>query len=305
MFSPHKEESLAQTYSGVDSPNILVGMSHFNQSPPSTNNENLVYQPDRAEKMSVNEDLVTEQGKLKKERKHSKEQEETKDQEATERQEGAEKRGRSQNRHKSEKRDEGVTEGSEPSKSCLISKRISHKKSVPISLPTRSRGLSRSKSAVSRLKRETTQVPKDDKTKWMKCHQTAASLWKNVCRTARIVYDGASFALGLFVTYFLKYLVILVILMLLVTITHRGICEIPLVRHYHAPCTTVWVPTSLSTDAKQDHALSQLAEPMQRHTEFLNQLHKIIIFHIYLYVCMYLCQTRKLMKKKELDCYVL
>lgn len=80
-------------------------------------------------------------------------------------------------------------------------------------------------------------------------------------------------------TYFLKYLVLFLILVLLISITHRATCEIPLVRYYHPSCTTVWTPTPLSTDAQQDYALSQIANPLQRHSETLNQLQENEYFH--------------------------
>ena len=113
----------------------------------------------------------------------------------------------------------------------------------------------------------------------MKGHQKATSLWKNICKTAKTIYDGVSVGLGLFVTYFLKYLVVFLVLVLLISITHRATCEIPLVRYYHPPCTTVWTPTPLSTDAQQDYALSQIANPLQRHSETLNQLQENEYFH--------------------------
>ena len=300
MSSPHKEKVVAQISSGDDSEKLLPETSPSDRSLPSTANENLAHQPGRAEKMSVNEDSVTVRNKLKKGRKHSREEEETNYQETAEKRGRAEKRSRSKSTHKNEKGDEGNIEEGGPSKSCVISQETSHKNLVSFSLSTSSGRLSRSRSAVSLLQRKTKEVSTNDegkrylekkinntllptpekfksmmasvKAKWIGCCQKAAPIWANVCRTARIVYDRASFILGLFVAYFLKYLIMFLILVLLMSTTHRTICEIPSVRYHHPSCTAVWAPTSLPTDPQQDYALSQLAGPMQHNTEFLNQM---------------------------------
>lgn len=256
---------------------LLIKMNTSNRFLPLLDNETSAHQADHAEKISGNEDLAAEQAEPRKGRKHSMRQEKTEDQETTERREGAEKRGRSKKRRmqRNEPADEGATveENDEPSKLRVVSKRIFHKNSAPIfSLRTRSRGLSRSKSVVSRMRRKIVKVSKDDEReryfekiigeslrptntpgvvkenlrtgsksikRMMQWYQKAAALSRNVGRTARTVYDGASFALSLFVTYFLKYLVMVLILMLLISVTHHAICEIPLVKYYNPSCTAV------------------------------------------------------------------
>lgn len=302
MSSPQREDILAQMDSDVDDQEQLTKVIISKQSPAPMNDDKPPHRLGHADKPSdeEEEDLATEQMKSMKERKHSRGRERKKYEEVTERQEQAEKRGRRKVRHKNEKGSKEETEKGEPFESCVIFQQNSHKQSVPSSLRTRSRGLSRSKSAASRSKRKTREVSNNHerrqylkemideslqpssrvakhvtsstKTKRMKGHQKATSLWRNVCRTARVIYDGLSFGLGLFVTYFLKYLVVFLILVLLISVTHRATCEVPLVRYYHPSCTAVWAPTPLSSDTQQDHALSQLADPLQRHSETLNQL---------------------------------
>lgn len=300
MSSLHQEKELAQMSSDVASRNNSTESNPNHESPPPTVDEGLAHQPDHADKPSEKDkNLATEQVKLKKEREHPRGQRKEYE-ENTEKRDRAEKRGRNKSRHENEKCEaEGIEKG-EPFKSSVISQQLSQRNSVPVSRRSRSRGLSRSKSVVSSSRRKTWEVSKNDEqgrcfeemideslqptpgavkndalpteTKWKRCHQKAASLWRSICRTPRIMYDGANSALSLFVTYFLRYLIMFLILILLFSITHRTICEIPLVKYYHNPCTAVWAPTPLSTDPQQDYALSQLAEPMQRHTEFLNQL---------------------------------
>lgn len=285
MSSPHTGGNLAQMCSGVGSQNILTKTETFNQPPPPANDEKPAHQPNRAVQTSGDEDLATEQAELRQERTRSQGLEKREFQEIMEKRELSEKRGRSKRRHKIENGDEGGTEGG-PSKSRAISKQISHKGSVPFSRRTRSRGFSRSKSAVSKSKRKRLGTSNDDERRRLFEEMIDKSLQPNPgvvanailstktkwAWTGKIIYDGASSALSLFVSYFLKYLVMFFMLVLLISITHRAICEISLVRYYHLPCSAVWAPTSLSTDPQQEHALSQLADPMQRHTEYLNQL---------------------------------
>lgn len=309
MSSPHIEEDLAQMSTGVESPNSLTQTDPSNQSPPPADtNETLARQADRAERISGDdEDLVTVQVKLKKKRKHSGGQEKTKHQETTiERQKrAAEKRGRSKRRQENEKANEGrIEEGDEFFKSCVVSSQgTSHKHSVPSSFLVPSRRLSRSRSAVSTLRRKTKEVSKNDegrrrdlsttidqtlrptsapgmiknimtsiKTNWIGCRQKVTSLWKKIRKIVKIVCVDVISALSFLVTYFVKYLVIFLVLILLVSTTHRTMCEMSLMRYYHPFCTTVWASTPLSTDSQQNYALGQLTESMERHTEFLNQL---------------------------------
>lgn len=291
---------MAQISSALHSQNILAETSPSNRSLPPTDNENMAHQLDRAEKMSANEDLSTVRINLKKRRTHSREEEQTKYQKAAGKRVRAEKRSRSKSTHKNETEDEGKIEENGPSKSFTISQETSHKNPIPFSLSSSSGHFSRSRNAGSGLRQKTQEVPKNDegkrylkkkmnethqttsgtfknvmtltKKKWIECCRTAASLWAGVCRTVRIVYDGASSALRLFIAYFLKYLTMFLILVVLMSSAHRTVCEIRSVRYYHPSCTAVWAPRPLSTDSQQDYALSQFAEPMQRNTEFLNQL---------------------------------
>lgn len=286
MSSPHEEEDLAQVSTGVESPNSLTQMNPFNHD----------------------EDLVSVQVKSKKGRKHSRGQEKTKYQENTTERRGraAERRGRSKSRQENEKADEGRTEeGGEPSKSCVVSSQgTSHEDSLPSSLPAPSRRLTRSRSAVSNLRRKTKEMSKNDegrqrdlpkmidqttlrptpapgmdkdmmasnKAKWIGCRQKATSLWRKIRRSAKIVCVDAISVLNFLIIYPVKYLLIFLVLILLVSTTHRTMCELSLMKYYHPPCTTVWTSTALSTDPQQEHALSQLTESMKRHSEFFNQL---------------------------------
>lgn len=107
---------------------------------------------------------------------------------------------------------------------------------------------------------------------WIELRLKAASLFGNFGRTAGIVYDGVSTILRLFVSYILKYLVMVLTLALLVSFAHRAICGFPLVRYFHSQCTSVWAPVPVFTDPKQEPVLSRLEEPMRRESEVLNQL---------------------------------
>ncbi len=117
-----------------------------------------------------------------------------------------------------------------------------------------------------------TMIAASIKANCMECHQKVTSLWREISRTADIVYDSVSSVFRFFVNHFLRYLVMLLTLVLLISIAHRAICEIPLVRYFHPQCTSVWAPKPVLKDPRQDHILRELEEPLRRNTESLNQL---------------------------------
>ena len=83
-------------------------------------------------------------------------------QEIAKRQKKSEKRGRSKNKHENEKGDEKKTENDEFFKSYIISQRTFRKHSIPLSLFDFSRRFFRFKNAVSRLKRKTKKISKNN-----------------------------------------------------------------------------------------------------------------------------------------------
>ncbi len=196
--------------------------------------------------------------------------------------------------------DEGRDVEGEPPNAYPSSWRISHTFTVTIPIPTPSRHLCRSRSARPRYilinkevskqrgKRQYSQrvvhkIPQltpnaftmivaSIKAMWMVCRHKAASHWSKMRTIAGIVYDSVSLVVGFFVNYLLRYMVMLLTLALLVSIAHRAICEIPLVRHFHSQCTSVWAPKPVYKDPQQDVLLQRLEEPLQSSTELLNQL---------------------------------